>query len=139
MVAIVVGTHGDFARELVRTSEMILGEKENITSVALEPGDSADDLVAKYKRSIESLDTTDGIVFITDLFGGSPYNAACKLAITNDKIGVVAGVNLSMVLEVLTLQDASVEKIIEVAQIAGKEGIIAFNSRDIMNHEEEDL
>ena len=139
MVAIIVGTHGNFSRELIRTCEMILGKRENIAAVTLEPGESTDGLVEKYKKAINSLDATDGIMFITDLFGGSPYNAACKVAMEKDNVGVVAGVNLSMALEVFSLQNIPVEQIVEIAQTAGKEGIRAFNKIDLMNHEEEDL
>ena len=139
MVAIIVGTHGNFARELIKTCEMIVGKKENIAAVTLEPGESADGLVEKYKNAIKDLDAKDGILFITDLFGGSPYNAACKIAMENDHVGVVAGVNLSMALEVFSSQDLPVEELIEIAQTSGKQGVMVFNKSDIMNSEEEDL
>ena len=139
MAAIVVGTHGNFSRELIRTCEMILGPRDNIAAVTLEPGESADGLVEKYRNAVKSLDSRGGVVFITDLFGGSPYNAACKIAIDNDNIGVVTGVNLSMTLEVINLQDLPVEQIVEIAQAAGKQGIVAFNKSDLANNEEEDL
>lgn len=139
MVAIVVGTHGNFSRELIRTCEMILGKRENIAAVTLEPGESADGLVEKYKNVVKTMDAKDGVLFLTDLFGGSPYNAACKIAIENDHIGVVAGVNLSMALEVFNLQELPVEQIVEIAQAAGKQGIMAFNKSEIINNEEEEL
>jgi len=140
MVAIVVGTHGNFSRELIRTCEMILGKIKNIGAVTLEPGESADDLVEKYKSTIKSLDAKGGVVFITDLFGGSPYNAACKIAMEKDNIGVVAGVNLSMALEVFSLQNLTVEEIVEIAQTSGQQGIRAFNKIDVHHNEgEEDL
>lgn len=139
MVAIIVGTHGNLSKELIRTCEMILGKRENIAAVTLEPGESADGLVEKYKSAVKRLDAKDGVVFITDLFGGSPYNAACKIAIENDNIGVIAGVNLSMALEVFSLQDIPVEQMIEIAQTAGKQGIMAFNKSQIINNEEEEL
>ena len=140
MVAIVVGTHGNFSRELIRTCEMILGKLENIGAVTLEPGESTDGLIEKYKSTVKRLDAKDGVVFITDLFGGSPYNAACKIAVENDNIGVVAGVNLSMALEVFSLQNLTVEEIVELAQTSGKQGIKAFNKISVNhNEEEEDL
>ena len=139
MVTFVVGTHGNFARELIRTCEMILGKLDNIGAVSLEPGESADGLVEKYRSTVKGLDAKNGVVFITDLFGGSPYNAACKIAMENDNIGVVAGVNLSMALEVFSSQDLSVEEIVEIAQLAGKQGIIAFNKNNILKNKEEEL
>jgi PTS system mannose-specific IIA component len=139
MVAIVVGAHGNFSRELIRSCEMILGPRDNIAAVTLEPGESADSLVGKYQNAVNSLDSKDGVLFMTDLFGGSPYNAACKLAIGNDKIGIVSGVNLSMILEILSLQSLSVAHIVEQAQTAGKQGIKAFRIKDMSSEEEEDL
>jgi PTS system mannose-specific IIA component len=137
MVAVIIGAHGSFAVELLATSRMIFGQRDNIAAVALEPGESFDCLVEKYKAVLQCLDTQEGVLFLTDLFGGSPYNAACKIAIETEKTSIVAGVNLPMVLEVLSLKDLSIAHVEEIAQRAGKQGIKSFEQAQISNCGEE--
>lgn len=100
MIALIVSTHGRFSEELVRSSEMIFGKQENIKFVTFEPGESVDDLIEKYKNAIKSMDYKDGLLFLVDLFGGSPYNAASRIAINNPDMDIVTGVNLPMLLEI---------------------------------------
>ncbi len=126
MLAIIIGTHGNFARELLRSCEMICGPRDNTAAVGFEPGESVDALVNKYKDALNNLDLTGGVLFLTDLFGGSPYNAACRIAVENQNIRIVAGVNLPMLLEVCQLSGMSLADVVDVAQSAGKEGIRTF-------------
>ena len=56
MFAIIVGTHGLFAEELVRSCEMICGEQKNVRAVTLVPGEGPDDVVKKYEEAIKELD-----------------------------------------------------------------------------------
>ena len=94
MFGIIVGTHGIFAEEIVKSCEMICGAQTNVRTVTLVPGEGPDDVVKKYEAAIETLDCADGVIFLNDLFGGSPYNAACRLAANNEKYGIVTGVDL---------------------------------------------
>ena len=73
MFGIIVGTHGRFAEELVKSCEMICGEQKNVRAVTLVPGEGPDDVVAKYEAAIGELDCGGGVLFLNDLFGGSPY------------------------------------------------------------------
>ncbi|ERK31789.1 PTS sugar transporter subunit IIA [Clostridium intestinale] len=137
MVAIIVGTHGDFSREIVKSSEMIFGKQENIQYVTFNPGESADDLINKYESIMRELDYEDGLLFMVDLFGGSPYNAASRVAVKEAHIDIVTGVNLPMLLEVFAVRDSiSVEELVKVAETAGNMGIKSFKS-NFVNIEEE--
>lgn len=137
MVAIIVGTHGDFSREIVKSSEMIFGKQENIQYVTFNPGDSADDLINKYESIMEELDYKDGLLFMVDLFGGSPYNAASRVAVKEEHIDIVTGVNLPMLLEVFAVRDSmSIKELVKVAETAGNMGIKSFKS-NFVNIEEE--
>ena len=100
MVAIVVGSHGNFSKELVKSGEMICGIQENVGYVTFQTGESADGLVGKYEEVLAKLDCKDGVLFMVDLFGGSPYNAASRIAINNDNMDIISGVNLPMYLEI---------------------------------------
>ena len=54
MTAIVLGTHGKFSEEILKSTEMILGEQENIATVTFLPGEGADDLIKKYEDALKS-------------------------------------------------------------------------------------
>lgn len=142
MLAIIVGTHGKFAEELVKTCEMICGAAKNVRAVTLVPGEGADDLAKKYEAALKELDTADGVIFLNDLFGGSPYNAACRIAITESAYGIVTGVNLPMLIEMMGCQLAdaqlSIQEIMEKAVEAGKVGTQTFHLSTIKD-EEDDL
>lgn len=143
MFGIIVGTHGRFAEELVKSCEMICGEQKNVRAVTLVPGEGPDDVVKKYEVAIAELDCEGGVLFLNDLFGGSPYNAACRLVMTNEKYGIVTGVNLPMLIEMASAQlvggDADIKELMEKAVAAGKNGTQTFHSSQIQEDEEDDL
>lgn len=143
MFGIIVGTHGRFAEELVKSCEMICGEQKNVRAVTLVPGEGPDDVVVKYEAAIKELDCKDGVLFLNDLFGGSPYNAACRLVIANEQYGVVTGVNLPMLIEMCSAQlaydGAGIQELMERAVEAGKNGVQTFHASQIADDEEDDL
>lgn len=142
VLAIVVGTHGSFAEELIKTCEMICGAVVNVKAVTLVPGEGAEDLAKKYEDALVALDTKDGVLFLNDLFGGSPYNAACRMAVKSEHYGIVTGVNLPMLIEMIGYQQTQTEidilQAIQKAEEAGKDGIHPFHI-STMVEEEEDL
>lgn len=143
MFGIIVGTHGRFAEELVKSCEMICGEQKNVRAVTLVPGEGPDDVVTKYDAAIGELDCGDGVLFLNDLFGGSPYNAACRLVISNEKYGIVTGVNLPMLIEMCSAQmiddGSDIQSLMEKAVEAGKNGTQTFHASQISEDEEDDL
>jgi len=138
MIAIILGTHGKFSQELLRSSEMIFGKQENIECVTFETGESADDLVKKYEKAISKLDVDEGLLFMVDLFGGSPFNAASRIAINNKNIDIVTGANLPMLLEVFASRDSSsLDEVTSTAIDSGKNSIKSFKANFNENVEEE--
>ena len=143
MFGIIVGTHGIFAQELVKSCEMICGEQKNVRAVTLVPGEGPDDGVKKYEAAIAELDCEGGVLFLNDLFGGSPYNAACRLVIGNENYGIVTGVNLPMLIEMCSAQmmddGSDIKALMEKAVEAGKNGTQTFHASQISDDDEEDL
>ena len=138
MIAIILGTHGKFSEELLKSSEMICGKQENIEYVTFKPGEGADDLVKKYENAIEKLDLKEGLLFMVDLFGGSPFNAASRIAITSDNIDIVTGVNLPMLLEVsISRESNSLVEIVRTTIDSGRDSIKSFKLNFNDNVEEE--
>lgn len=144
MLAIIVGTHGNFASELIKTCEMICGTITNVKAVTLVPGEGSDDLAVKYEAALKELDTKDGVIFLNDLFGGSPYNAACRIAVHEEKYGIVTGVNLPMLVEMVSYQFSNlavddIKKVMQKAVEAGQAGTQTFHLTTIQENEEDDL
>ena len=129
MFGIIVGTHGQFAPGIVQSCEMIFGKRDKLRAVTLMPGEGPDDVVAKYEQAIKELGT-EKILFLNDLLGGSPYNAACRLVATNENYGIVAGVNLPGLIAISALQDtddgsATIADIMAQALEACKDGVLS--------------
>ncbi|MBR1580964.1 MAG: PTS sugar transporter subunit IIA [Selenomonadaceae bacterium] len=125
-----IGTHGLFSTELLKTCEMICGDQPNVRAVTLVPGEGPDDVVEKYEDAIKELGNPDRVLFLNDLLGGSPYNAACRLVVGNQDYAIVAGVNLPMLIAMVSEQigdDGSLEidQLVEKAIAAGKDGVLS--------------
>ncbi len=97
MVGAVVLTHSFVARELIATAEYLVGKMEGIVAVSLDGGSSAIQARKIISEAIQSADEGEGVLILTDLFGGSPSNLAFSF-LDQGKIEVITGVNLSMVL-----------------------------------------
>lgn len=127
MAAIVVGSHGSFSKELINSAEMICGKQTNIGCVTFHPGESADDLVGKYEEVVSKLDCKEGVLFAVDLFGGSPYNAASRIAINHTNMDIVTGINLPIALELFAMHNfSSVDELVQIALQSSTETIRSF-------------
>ncbi len=100
MVGIIIASHGEFANGILQSGAMIFGEQENVNAVTLMPSEGPDDLKAKMKEAIASIENQDEVLFLVDLWGGTPFNQANSLVEEHKgNWAIVAGVNLPMVIE----------------------------------------
>ena len=140
MIGIIIAAHGKFSEELLKSSEMIFGSQTNVAAVTFIPGEGTENLVDKYNTLINELDCTDGVLYMVDLFGGSPFNAASMLALSSDNMEIVTGVNLPMLLEVFGSKDfSSLSELVTIAQNAGKDSIRQLVKKLDKELEEDDL
>jgi PTS system mannose-specific IIA component len=100
MVGLVVATHGRLAEELLRTAEGIVGPLEQCAAVSVAADVSMDEARARLGEAVRGVDAGDGVLVLTDMFGGTPANLA--LTFLDDGLEVVTGVNLPMVLKLAT-------------------------------------
>ena len=99
MVGIIIATHGEFAAGIKQSSSMILGETEKVEAVVFMPNEGPEDLYRKLQEAINKLETKE-ILFLVDLWGGSPFNQANRLLEESPETrAIVAGLNLPMLLE----------------------------------------
>ncbi|ETA73410.1 PTS sugar transporter subunit IIB [Ligilactobacillus equi] len=100
MVGIILASHGGFAEGIYQSGEMIFGQQENVAAVVLKPNEGPDDVRAKMEEAIKGFDSDDQVLFLVDLWGGTPFNQANNLFEAHkDKWAIVAGMNLPMVIE----------------------------------------
>lgn len=100
MVGIILASHGEFAEGILQSGAMIFGEQENVKAVTLMPSEGPDDLRAKMEAAVASFDNQDEVLFLVDLWGGTPFNQANGLYEEHkDNWAIVAGMNLPMVIE----------------------------------------
>jgi len=125
LINILIVTHEDVGKALLKSAELIIGEKEKIAAVSLKRGDEIQQLIAEIESSLEAVDGEDDMLILTDLFGGSPCNAVISTA---DKynFGCLTGVNLPMLLEALLSReknDITLEQLVYQCKVSAIEGV----------------
>ena len=149
MFAIIIGTHGEFANGILESAQMILGEdlvKSGVRAVILKRGEGPENVIEKYKKAIAELGNPERVLFLNDLRGGTPYNAASTLAVGDEHYGIVAGVNFPMLIGMIQEQmtddgSATIKDLMQKAVDAGKEGIIptSYDDLNTPSEDEDDL
>ena len=132
-IAIVIGTHGWAAEQLLKTAEMLLGEQENVGWIDFVPGENAETLIEKYNAQLAKLDTSKGVLFLVDTWGGSPFNAASRIVVDKEHYEVVAGVNIPMLVETFMARDdnPSFDELVALAVETGREGVKALKAQPV--------
>ena len=128
MVTIIVAAHGESAPALLKTASMILGNLDNVYPVTFLPGQGPEDLIEEYTRIVAEAGSEETLILV-DLFGGSPYNAGARFAAEHENIDVVAGVNVPMLIEVISSagrKNATLKGLVAKAHKAGVKGIRSF-------------
>jgi len=97
MVGLVVVCHEDMGAELMRAAEMIVGKIESVETVGVKQESAPETLRDRVQSAIKKVDQKQGVMLMTDMFGGTPSNIS--LAFLSDAVEVVTGVNLSMIIK----------------------------------------
>lgn len=131
-IAIMLCTHGATAGPLLKTAEMILGEQSNVAWIDFVPGENAETLIEKYQEKLTQLDTSQGVLFLVDTWGGSPFNAASRLVTDKENHDVIAGVNIPMLAETFMARDdnPSFSDLVSIALEAGRDGVKALKHQE---------
>ncbi|MFZ4734756.1 MAG: PTS sugar transporter subunit IIA [Bradymonadia bacterium] len=124
MIGVVVCTHGSLAEGLVSTALLIVGEFPALRAVALLPGDSMEDTLARLRAAIAEVDDGSGVLILCDMFGGTPSNLS--LSFLGDDVEVVTGASLPMLLKLFTSRDLPLrEAATTVAEHARQNTLVA--------------
>lgn len=128
MVGIILASHGSFADGIHQSAEMIFGPQTDFKSCILKPDEGPADVKQKMQEAVASLTNQEEVLFLVDLWGGTPFNQATSLVNEHENWAIVAGMNLPMVIEALT-QRFSVTAAKEIATAVvptGNDGIKTY-------------
>ena len=128
MVNVLIVTHGDLGKELLKSSEMIIGKIDGAESISFKIGSSFETLAKEVTDSIERLSKDELIVF-TDMYGGSPFNAVQR-ASKNYNFYHITGVNFPLFIDIAVSKSTySLEEIAEKIIKNGKKSIVFVNEK----------
>ncbi|MAV62850.1 MAG: PTS fructose transporter subunit IIA [Rhodobiaceae bacterium] len=106
MIGIIIVTHGNLALELKSAMEHILGIQKNIEIISIKPDDDLEIKKSALEESIKKVDEENGVIILTDMFGGTPSNLAISL-LKIGKVEIISGVNLPMLIKLVGLRDSN--------------------------------
>jgi len=106
VIGVVVVTHGQLATELVNAAEMIVGDLPQFTAVSIGWHDEVNDAREDIARAIERVRGEEGVLLLTDMFGGTPSNLGMTF-LEKDRLEVITGVNLPMLIKLAASRASS--------------------------------
>jgi PTS system mannose-specific IIA component len=123
MIGVVLATHGRLADELLRAAELICGPVEGCRAITLSATSALEDAREALAGAIEDVEQGQGVLVLTDMFGGTPSNLA--LTFLDDHVEVVTGVNLPMLLKLTTCrgEGAKLEDVARTLAAHGQKNI----------------
>jgi PTS system mannose-specific IIA component len=124
MIGVLIVTHLDFGQKLLETAEGIVGKQSGCLALSLDAGHNMETVLADIKQGLEQLDNGQGVLVLTDMFGGTPSNVSLSLLGTG-KLEVITGANLPMLLKIFNGRSStSLEDLAMDAKSAGRQGIL---------------
>lgn len=98
MIGVLITTHGSLGNELIKAAELIKGKLEGVSSISVDQKKAMEEIKKEISSSIKKLDRGQGVLILTDLFGGTPSNISLSF-LKEGELEVVTGVNLPMMLK----------------------------------------
>jgi len=124
MIGLVIVTHGNLAHELRAALEHVVGPQEQIAAIAIAPEDDGEARRADILDAIDTVDSGEGVLIATDMFGGTPSNLAIS-TMDDVAVEVIAGVNLPLLVKFASSrQESPLAEAIDTAKKAGRKYII---------------
>ena len=123
MIGMILVTHGRLAEELIAALEHVVGPQEHIAAVCIGPDDDMEQHRHQIIEQPQETDSGEGVVLLTDMFGGTPSNLAISV-MDNVNVEVIAGVNLPMLIKLASVRDSQpLAEAVASAQEAGRKYI----------------
>jgi len=123
MIGLLVITHGQLAKELLEAAEFIVGAIATVDYVSIETSKDSKELRDMIQKKMEVLNQGQGVLVLTDMFGGTPSNLALSF-LQKDSVEVVTGTNLPMVIAVAHSREGhTLAEVADMAKTAGRRSI----------------
>ena len=123
IIGLVLVTHGNLALEFISAMQHVVGKQENIEAVCIGPEDDMEMRRSEILKKVEDVNAGNGVVVLTDMFGGTPSNLAISI-MDRAPVEIIAGVNLPMLIKIASLRkEKSLKETVAGAQEAGKKYI----------------
>lgn len=122
MIGIVIVGHGGLAREYLSAVEHVVGKQTGIRTIAIESDCDRVGKQAEIRAAADAVDTGDGVVVVTDMFGGSPSNLSLGACCKKDR-KIMFGANLPMLVKLAKSRDKPFDEAVSAALIAGRKYI----------------
>ena len=123
MIGVLITTHGNLGNELIRAAELIKGSLKRVIHISVDQTKSVEELKKEINTAIKKLDQGQGVLILTDLFGGTPSNISLSF-LKEGKVEVVTGVNLPMLLKLRDIkEDVSLNDFAHFIKDYGKKNI----------------
>ena len=120
MIGMILVTHGKLAEEFVHAMQHVVGRQEAVATVCIGPNDDMEARRREIADAVKSVDGGNGVIILTDLFGGTPSNLAISL-MQAGKVEVIAGINLPMLIRLAKARTCmTLAKATEAARDAGR-------------------
>jgi PTS system mannose-specific IIA component len=127
VIGIVIVAHGGLAREYLAAVEHVVGKQNGVRAVAIGPDDDRAAKQAEICAAADSVDLGDGVVVVTDMFGGSPSNLSLRACRPSDR-RIVYGANLPLLIKLAKSRHKSVPDAVASALTAGRKYIDSFDA-----------
>ncbi|WP_299637146.1 PTS fructose transporter subunit IIA [uncultured Ruegeria sp.] len=126
MIGIVIVAHGGLAQEYLAAMQHVVGPQASLVAVAIEADHDRDEKQAEICRAADEVDAGDGVVVVTDLFGGSPSNLSLRACAPQDR-RILYGANLPMLIKLAKSRHLPIGDAVRQAMEAGRKYINAQN------------
>jgi PTS system mannose-specific IIA component len=123
MIGILVVSHGELAEAIVSSVQLLVGKLQKIKSISIWPGDGKEEIEARIEKEIAEVDEGDGVIFLTDMLGGTPTNLSLSY-LKGKHAEVITGVNMPMLLLLSSHRaEKSLERMAALVKKAGRRSI----------------
>ncbi len=130
-VTLLMITHQPFGADLLRVATAILGARpQGVEAMEIVNDVSCEILIADATQRLERLDEGDGVLVMTDLYGSTPANVAVALLAQHERLRVIAGLNLPMLLRAITYASLDLDGVADKALQGGRDGVLLCSRRD---------
>lgn len=131
MVNILLLSHGRLSEEFLNTIKLIMGEQQGVHALGLGASESIEDFMNRIIAEYSKLNNGDGILVLTDLYGGTPTNAAIYGLLNKyDNLEILTGLNLPILLDAIIRRNQPMDELIVSLKKAGLDGIVSI--REVM-------